>query len=199
MLGDMILEQSAAPGSTLTINLAGAEPGRVRFRDALANGASAFYFLSDSTEWECGIGTLTHATPDTLARSTVLANSDGTTSRIAFAGAVYAYNSVPSAYAVHLGTLSPAYTSDYHTTLLPGGDRETIASALVTTDGSGFATITFPVAFSAFPLIVVSNGNSWLSATPVYLFGFNASQCVVHCPSCLGGSYRVNYIAKGRA
>jgi hypothetical protein len=199
MLADMVLEQCSAPGGSLSINLAGADAGRQAFSDAFANASEPFYFMSNATQWECGVGTLTHGTPDTLARTTVLANSSGTTSKITFVGSVYVYNTIPAAYAVHLGTFDPAYTADYHTTLMPGGDRETIGSDLVTTDGSGYATITFPVAFSAFPKIIVSNGDSLVSATPVYLFGLNASAFVVHCPSRLGGTYRVNWIAKGRA
>lgn len=199
MFADMVLERCAAPGGSLTINLAGAEPGHQAFSDAFANGEETLFFLVAGTQWEATKGPLAHGTPDTLTRTTVLANSNRDTSPVTFVGAVYVYNTIPAAYAVHLGTFDPAYTADYHTTLLPGGDRKTIASTLVTTDGSGFATLTFPVAFSSFPIIVVSNGDSLVSATPVYLFGKNAAQFVVHCPGRLSGTYRVNYIAKGRA
>lgn len=101
MLGNLILEQSATPGNLATINLSGAVTGRVTMRSQIANGAVCFYELFDATVFEVGIGTLSHGTPDTLSRTTVLYNSSGTTSRINFPGTVYVTNYIPAERAVY--------------------------------------------------------------------------------------------------
>ncbi len=101
MLGNLILEQSASPSNLATINLSGAVTGRVTMRSQLGNGAACFYHLFDATIFEIGIGTLSHGTPDTLTRTTVLYNSSGTTSRINFPGTVYVTNYIPAERAVY--------------------------------------------------------------------------------------------------
>lgn len=104
MLKNFVVEQSSSPGNSASISLAGAITGRVAFSDVFANSAAVFYVMEDSSEWEVGEGTLTHGTPDTLARTTVLANSSGTTDKINFAGSVYVYNSIPASRALHYNT-----------------------------------------------------------------------------------------------
>lgn len=200
----MVLEQCAAPLDLLAISLAGAEAGRVAFSDVFASTLTPFYFMQNTTQWECGIGTLIHGTPDTLQRTTVLANSNGDTARVVFVGSVYVYNTIPSAYAVHLGTFNPSYvrtlsSADYFTTLMPGGIREIVGSNLVTTGSNGVATITFPVAFTGYPIIVVSNGDATITETPVYLYSYDLTTIFVICPGRLSDTYRVNWIAKGVA
>lgn len=101
MLADFVLETSVAPGTAATINLAGAAAGRRAFAAAFASGATVFYVMEDGAAWEVGIGTFTDAAPDTLARSTVLRNSAGTTARINFTGTVRVYSTLPADRALY--------------------------------------------------------------------------------------------------
>lgn len=106
MLGNYV-EQSAGsplPGTGLTVNLGAAPAGRRRWRDAFATGTTVFYAISDGTQMEWGIGTLTHGSPDTLSRSTVLGNSLGTTTRLNFSGACRVYNEVPAERSVFISS-----------------------------------------------------------------------------------------------
>lgn len=127
MLRNFVLETANNPGSG-DVQLAGAPGGRVTFASRFANGAEVYYFLDDGTQWESGIATLTHGTPHTLARTTVIANSAGTTSHLSFTGAVRAYNEVPAERLLYLdassnialpGSLSVAGTGAF-------GDKVTI-------------------------------------------------------------------------
>ena len=84
VVADRVQETSLTSG-TGTLTLAGAVLGYQTFSTAIGNGNTTFYTIYDSTtyDWEVGIGTVGAGT---LARTTVLSNSAGTTSPISFAG-----------------------------------------------------------------------------------------------------------------
>jgi hypothetical protein len=86
MLANGVQETASAPGSATTINLAGPPTGRRGFLSAFASGAAVYYTMDDGTQFECGIGSVTAGSPNTLTRGTVLSNSSGTTSRLNFTG-----------------------------------------------------------------------------------------------------------------
>jgi hypothetical protein len=83
VVADRVQETSVTSG-TGTLTLAGAIAGFQTFSTAIGNGNTTFYTIYDSTayDWEVGIGTVGAGT---LARTTVLSNSAGTTSQISFA------------------------------------------------------------------------------------------------------------------
>lgn len=72
---DRVLETSTTTG-TGTINLAGAVTGFRTFAAAFTTGDLVAYIMDDGTDWETGIGTFTSGSPNTLARTTVLASSN---------------------------------------------------------------------------------------------------------------------------
>lgn len=84
VLKDRVQETSTTSG-TGTLTLSGAVLGFQTFSTAIGNGNTTFYTIYDSTAyvWEVGIGTVGAGT---LARTTVLSNSSGTTSPINLAG-----------------------------------------------------------------------------------------------------------------
>jgi len=84
VVADRVKETSTTAG-TGTLTLAGASAGFQSFA-VIGNGNTTYYSIVDSTAgtWEVGIGTYT-SSGTTLARTTVLANSSGTTSPISFA------------------------------------------------------------------------------------------------------------------
>ena len=85
VLNDRVKETSTTTG-TGTLNLDGASVGFVTFVAGIATGNTTYYAIhaQGTNNWEVGIGTVTDATPDTLARTTVLDNSLGNTSKINF-------------------------------------------------------------------------------------------------------------------
>ena len=85
VLNDRVKETSTTTG-TGTLNLAGASTGFVTFVAGIGNSNTTYYAIHEqgSNLFEVGIGTVTDATPDTLARDTVLINSSGNTSKINF-------------------------------------------------------------------------------------------------------------------
>ena len=84
VVADRVQETSTTSG-TGTLTLSGAVVGFQTFSTAIGNGNTTFYTIYDPTvyDWEVGIGTVGAGT---LARTTVLSNSAGTTSPISFAG-----------------------------------------------------------------------------------------------------------------
>ena len=85
VLNDRVKETSTTQG-TGTLNLAGASTGFITFVSGIGNSNTTYYAIHEqgSNLFEVGIGTVIDATPDTLARDTVLSNSAGTTSKINF-------------------------------------------------------------------------------------------------------------------
>lgn len=96
MLRNFILETANAPGTSSTVSLAGTVAGRMSFAQGFSSGVPVFYFMDDGSQAEWGIGTFTTGSPNTLARTTVIGNTAGTTVRLNFAGSVRVYNEVPA-------------------------------------------------------------------------------------------------------
>ena len=72
---DRIAETTTTTG-TGTYDLAGAKVGFEAFVTRVTSGNTVEYCCTDNTDWEIGIGTFTDASPDTMARTTVLASSN---------------------------------------------------------------------------------------------------------------------------
>src|SRR5664279_2282772 len=101
LLANMILQTTNAPTTSVSCSLIAAPTGRSNFRQFFTSGTKAFYFLSDGTIWEAGVGTLTFGTPDLFSRDTVTSNSSGTTARLSFAGMTNIYNEIPAEYVIY--------------------------------------------------------------------------------------------------
>lgn len=72
---DRVKETSTTTG-TGTYNLAGAVTGFQTFVAGIGTGNTCYYCAEDGTNWEVGLGTVTDASPDTLARTTILSSSN---------------------------------------------------------------------------------------------------------------------------
>jgi hypothetical protein len=81
---DRVQEASTTSG-TGTLTFSGPIPGFQSFSSSIGNGNTTFYTIYDNVAqvWEVGIGTVGAGT---LARTTVLSNSSGTTTPISLAG-----------------------------------------------------------------------------------------------------------------
>jgi hypothetical protein len=107
---DRVQETTATTG-TGTITLGGAVAGYQSFA-VVGNGNTTFYCIVNSAQWEVGIGTYT-SSGTTLARTTVLSNSNGNTSPITLSGASNVFVTYPSEKSVNLdasGNVSPLGT-----------------------------------------------------------------------------------------
>jgi hypothetical protein len=104
MLKNFVAETCNNPSNALEIVLLGAVTGGASFA-AFGHNGRAFYAITDGVQREWGIGTVlvVAAQPVRLARTTVLANSAGTTQRLNFSGLCQVYNEVPAEYLPVLG------------------------------------------------------------------------------------------------
>tara|TARA_Y100000310_G_scaffold320380_1_gene376786 strand:+ start:282 stop:911 length:630 start_codon:yes stop_codon:yes gene_type:complete len=101
---DRVKETTTTTG-TGTINLAGAMSGFQTFVAGAGDGNTTYYAIEDAngSGWEVGLGTVTDASPDTLARTTVLANSNGDTDAITLStGTHTVFATYPASKAVFL-------------------------------------------------------------------------------------------------
>ena len=96
MLRNYVAETSTAPGTSSTINLAGAITGRLAFVAVFTNGAPVYYFMTDGAQTEWGAGTFNTGAPNTLTRTTVIGNSAGTTARLNFTSSTTVYSEIPA-------------------------------------------------------------------------------------------------------
>lgn len=99
-LYDRVQETTTTTG-TGTLTLAGAVSGFQSFA-VVGNGNTCYYAVVDGAAWEVGIGTYT-SSGTTLARTTILANSNGNTSAITLAaGSKPVFLTYPAGKSVNL-------------------------------------------------------------------------------------------------
>jgi hypothetical protein len=72
VLKDRVYEQTTTTG-TGTLTLPGAVGGYQSFSSAIGNGNTTYYTITDNTNWEVGLGTVSAGT---LSRDTVYASSN---------------------------------------------------------------------------------------------------------------------------
>ena len=103
VINDREKETSTTTG-TGTLDLAGVVTGFVTFVAGIGNSNTTYYAIHEqgTANFEIGIGTVTDATPDTLARTTVLNNSLGTTAKINFSGTLDVFCTMPASKSVYL-------------------------------------------------------------------------------------------------
>ena len=104
VLNDRVKETSTTTGQG-TLSLAGAATGFETFVTGVGDGNTTYYLAAHESDgtWELGIGTITDASPDTLARTTVIDTSAGNTTKIDFAsGSKTIFCTLPASKAVFL-------------------------------------------------------------------------------------------------
>ena len=136
-LADRVKETSITTG-TGTINLAGAVEGFQTFVAGVGSGNTTFYAIEDADGegWEVGIGTVTDASPDTLARTTVLASTNSDNAITLSSGSHTVFGTYPAGKAVYLdssGNLSHR-TTPY--TTITGDTTVTVSNEVVFVNAS---------------------------------------------------------------
>jgi hypothetical protein len=100
---DRVKETTTTTGAG-TINLAGAVSGFQTFVAGAGDGNTTYYAIEDAngTGWEVGLGTVTDASPDTLARTTILASSNSDSAITLTSGTHTVFVTYPADKAVFL-------------------------------------------------------------------------------------------------
>ncbi len=75
-IDDRTFETTLTTG-TGTLALVGAQPGYQTFVAGVGDGNTTYYAITDGTDFEIGIGTVTDASTDTLSRDTVISSTNG--------------------------------------------------------------------------------------------------------------------------
>jgi len=103
VINDRVKETSTSTG-TGTFDLDGAVTGFDTFVTGIADGNTTYYaiFHQGTTEWEVGLGTVTDATPDTLARTTVITSSNSDAAVTFTAGTKDVFCTLPASKVVYL-------------------------------------------------------------------------------------------------
>jgi len=101
VLNDRVKETSTTTG-TGTLNLSGAVSGFETFVAGIADGNTTYYAIvnRDEDEWEVGLGTVTDASTDTLARTTVITSSNSDSATNFSAGTKDVFCTLPASKAV---------------------------------------------------------------------------------------------------
>jgi hypothetical protein len=124
---DRVQETTATTG-TGTITLAGAVSGYQSFA-VVGNGNNTFYCIINNAQWEVGIGTYT-SSGTTLARTTILSNSNGNTSPITLSGASNVFVTYPAEKSINYdanGVATIGSTLSYSDTGIIGSFASTVA------------------------------------------------------------------------
>jgi hypothetical protein len=124
---DRVQETTATTG-TGSITLGGAVAGYQTFA-VVGNGNTTYYTILNGSAWEVGIGTYSTSGP-TLARTTVLANSNGNTSPITLSGSSSVWVDYPAGKAIYYdasGVATIGSTLNYSDTGIIGSFASTVA------------------------------------------------------------------------
>jgi len=102
VLDDRVRETSSTTG-TGTLNLGGAVGGFQTFVAGVGDGNTTYYAIVHRTEaeWELGVGTVTDASTDTLARTTVISSSNSDSAVSFSAGTKDVFVTQPASKAVY--------------------------------------------------------------------------------------------------
>ena len=103
VLNDRVKETTTTTG-TGTFNLAGAVTGFETFVAGIGNSNTTYYAvtLPGTAEFEVGLGTITDASPDTLARTTVISSSNSDSAVNFSAGTKTIFCTIPASKSVFL-------------------------------------------------------------------------------------------------
>ena len=103
VINDRVKETSTSTG-TGTFDLDGAVTGFETFVAGIADANTTYYaiFHQGTAEWEVGLGTVTDATPDTLARTTVITSSNSDSAVTFTAGTKDVFCTLPASKAIYL-------------------------------------------------------------------------------------------------
>lgn len=127
VVADRVQEVTATTGTgTLTLN--GAVTGFQSFA-VIGNGNTTFYTIVNNGDWEVGIGTYSSTGP-TLARTTILSNSNGNTSPINLVGASNVFVTYPASKSINYdanGVATIGSTLGYSDTGIIGSFASTVA------------------------------------------------------------------------
>jgi len=156
VINDRVKETSTSTG-TGTIDLDGAVTGFETFVAGIADANTTYYaiFLQGSNEWEVGLGTVTDATPDTLARTTVITSSNSDSAVDFSAGTKDVFCTLPASKAIYLDASGDPVGAIANvvedTTPQLGGDLDVNGNAIVSAsdgdiaidaNGTGMVTMT---------------------------------------------------------
>ncbi len=102
VLNDRVKETTTTTG-TGTINLGGAQTNFETFVAGIGNSNTTYYAIvhRSSAEFEVGLGTITDASPDTLARTTIISSSNSDSAVNFSAGTKDVFCTMPASKAVH--------------------------------------------------------------------------------------------------
>ena len=102
VVNDRVKETTTTTG-TGTVNLAGAVSGFESFVAGIGNSNTTYYAIVNSNgEFEVGLGTVTDASPDTLARTTIISSSNSDSAVNFSAGTKNVFCTLPASKAVIL-------------------------------------------------------------------------------------------------
>ena len=144
VVNDRVKETSTSTG-TGTIDLDGAVTGFETFVAGIADSNTTYYaiFHQGTTEWEVGLGTVTDATPDTLARTTVITSSNSDSAVSFTAGTKDVFCTLPASKAVYLNASGAAVGALSNvvedTTPQLGGDLDVNGNAIVSASNGAIA------------------------------------------------------------
>jgi len=108
VINDRVKESSTTTG-TGTFDLDGVVSGFEGFVAGIGTGNTTYYtiFNQGTTEWEVGVGTVTDATPDTLARTTIISSSNSDSAVNFTSGTKDVFCTMPASKVVYLDASTP--------------------------------------------------------------------------------------------
>ena len=197
VLDDRVRETSTTTG-TGTLNLDGAVGGFQTFVAGVGNSNTTYYAIvhRSETEWEIGVGTVTDASTDTLARTTVISSSNSDSAVSFSAGTKDVFVTQPASKAVYEDAGADVTLPD---DLILGSDSAVLKfgadsdTTLTHTDGTGLTlNSTNKLCFNDASEFIHSSGNAVLSIGATSEIDLTASTIQVNGTADINGAADVS-------
>lgn len=192
MFDAFIKETTTAPGTSVNCSLNGATAPFRAFAAVFTTGTVVFYFMEDSSQAEWGYGTFTTGSPHQLARTTVLGNTAGNTSRLNFLGTTRIYSQVPAQRL--------PYLDQNGVFRAPGGARQNVSALVRLTADQSISNATHTaIAWSS---VSFDDAAIWSGGTPSRLTvpaGFSRARLCANAAwtAASGGIRRLGFRLNG--
>ena len=169
VVNDRVKETSTTTG-TGTFDLAGAATGFQTFVAGIGDTNTTYYaiFNQGTTEWEVGLGTVTDAATDTLARTTVLESSNSDAAVDFAAGTKDVFCTLPASRAVFGKQEGTNFTGSllvgHSTTGTLNSASNSTGIGLLALDAITSGSNNLAVGYSAGSALTASNGNTFIGS-----------------------------------
>ena len=177
VVADRVQETGTVSSGTGTVNLAGAVLGYQSFISGIGSTNTTYYTIYDPAAytWEVGLGTVTAGSPNTLARTTVYANSAGTQpSKISFStsNTLTVFVTYPAEIAIYTAASASLNSLALTSSITGSSNIGALSYGTLSYSDTGIFT-SYSTSVNSYAQMILQNTNAGAAASADYVVSAN--------------------------